>query len=985
MKTCSKTAKRTLRARVLRIASAFLCLALLLCLLPAAPAAGEQKVVRVGWYESSFNVTDSTGRRSGYAYEYQMKIAAYTGWKYEYVTGSWSELLQMLIDGELDLMSDVSYTPERAEKMLFPSQPMGTEDYYLFVSAENHEISAPDFSALNGKVVGVNKGSIQADLFTDWAEHHGLECVVTEVTGSEEQSLKMLKDGNLDAYVTVDSFSESQLAEPGRPVPAAKIGSSDFFFAVCKGREDLLGELETALGRVQDENQYYSQQLFRRHLVSAGANAFLTAEEQAWLSKHGPIRVGYQDNYLAFCARDPETGELTGALKDYLENAATCIRNTKIEFKTTAYPTAAAAMDALKKGEVDCVFPANLSAGDGEERGLVITQPLMRTDVFAVIRQADRQIFAGKEHVVVAVNEGNPNYESFLLDNFPGWRTVFYPTTADCLQAVSRGVADCVMISSYRFNNIARQCDRMHLTTTATGAELDYCFAVNAGEPLTYSILSKIAELVPESAVDSALSRYITEDAKQTLGDFLSDNAWVLVGIVGAVMLVILFLMGRSLRAERKAARLISATETDPLTGLYNREYFLQYAQERRREHPDDPMDAVVVNIDRFHAVNALNGREFGDEVLKTLGGEIHAVAEENRGIAGRAEGDRFELWCRHRENYREMYDRLQEKLEEKAPTLGLRMRMGVMKHHPGMDAVQMFDRARTACTMARDNYREHLVVFDAKMQERENYEQKLLNDLHRALNSFEFEVYYQPQYNIQCDPPKMVSAEALVRWNHPELGMIPPGDFIELFERNGKIGEVDRYVWSEAARQVARWRDIYDVTIPVSVNLSRVDVFDPALESALDRLLAYNGLGQGALKLEVTESAYTSNADQVIQVVERLRQKGYVVEMDDFGTGYSSLNMLSAMPVDVLKMDRAFIKKIGESDKDSYLVALILGIARSMKIPVVAEGVETEEQLQLLKKWGCPLVQGFYFSKPLSAGEFEETVIRKMREEGAR
>jgi len=312
-------------------------------------------------------------------------------------------------------------------------------------------------------------------------------------------------------------------------------------------------------------------------------------------------------------------------------------------------------------------------------------------------------------------------------------------------------------------------------------------------------------------------------------------------------------------------------------------------------------------------------------------------------------------------------------------------MRMGVMKHHPGMDAVQMFDRARTACTMARDNYREHLVVFDAKMQERENYEQKLLTDLHRALNSFEFEVYYQPQYNIQCDPPKMVSAEALVRWNHPELGMIPPGDFIELFERNGKIGEVDRYVWSEAARQVARWRDIYDVTIPVSVNLSRVDVFDPALESALDRLLAYNGLGQGALKLEVTESAYTSNADQVIQVVERLRQKGYVVEMDDFGTGYSSLNMLSAMPVDVLKMDRAFIKKIGESDKDSYLVALILGIAKSMKIPVVAEGVETEEQLQLLKKWGCPLVQGFYFSKPLSAGEFEETVIRKMREEGAR
>ena len=154
--------------------------------------------------------------------------------------------------------------------------------------------------------------------------------------------------------------------------------------------------------------------------------------------------------------------------------------------------------------------------------------------------------------------------------------------------------------------------------------------------------------------------------------------------------------------------------------------------------------------------------------------------------------------------------------------------------------------------------------------------------------------------------------------------------------------------------------------------------MFDPALESALDRLLAYNGLSQGTLKLEVTESAYTGNAEQVIRVVESLRRKGYVVEMDDFGSGYSSLNMLSAMPVDVLKMDRAFIRRIGDSEKDASLVALILGIAKNLKIPVVAEGVETKEQLELLRKMGCSMVQGFYFSRPLPAHEFEDTVIKK-------
>ena len=984
MKTCAMTAKRTLRTRVLQAVSAFVCLLLLMTLIPAAaPADSGQKTVRVGWYESSFNRTDDAGHRSGYAYEYQMKIAAYAGWKYEYVNGSWSELLQMLTDGEIDLMSDVSYTAERAEKMLFPALPMGSEDYYLFISPENREISGSDFSLLNGKKVGVNKGSIQADFYREWAKRQGVESELVEVTGSEEQSLRMLGSGELDAYVTVDSFSENTLTGIGRPVPVSKIGSSDFYFAVCSGREDLLNELESALSRIQEENRYYNQQMFKKHLVTAGANTFFTAEEKDWLEEHGKIRVSYQDNYLAFCATDPETGELTGALKDYLENAATCVQNAEISFETKGYPTAAAAMEALKKGEADCMFPANLCAGDGEDLGVYMTPPLMRTDIFAVIRQNDRQVFAGKEHVIVAVNEGNPNYESCLRDNFPNWRTVYYPTTEDCLEAVSRGVADCVLISSYRYNNIARQCERLRLTTTTTGVGLDYCFAVAAGEPHMYSILAKIADLVPESAVNTALSRYIAEDAKLTLGDFIAENSWILITVTAVVLAAILVLMFRSIRAERKAEKLISLTETDALTGLYNRDYFLQYAARMRREHPGIPMDAVVMNIDRFHAVNAMNGRDFGDDVLKTLGRGIQAVAKETGGIAGRFEADRFDLWCSHQEDYRSVYQRLQEKLEELAPAVGMRLRMGVMMHQNGLDVVQMFDRARIACSMARENYQEHLVVFDEKMQERENYEQRLLNDLHHALNAYEFEVHYQPQYDIQCTPPKLVSAEALVRWNHPELGMIPPGDFIELFERHGKIGEVDRYVWSEAARQIARWRDVYGVTIPVSVNLSRVDVFDPALESALDRLLAYNGLGEGALKLEVTESAYTSNADQVIHVVEKLRRKGYVVEMDDFGSGYSSLNMLSAMPVDMLKMDRAFIRRIGESEKDTHLVALILGIAKSLRIPVVAEGVETEEQLKLLKKWGCPLVQGFYFSRPLPANEFEEKVIRRMQEDG--
>ncbi len=982
MKICSKNPeiKRFMRAR--RLVCLLMCLLLTAAVLPAGGTQAETdgKVVRVGWYESAFNTTDGFGRRSGYAYEYQMKIAAYNGWNYEYVEGSWPELLQMLIRGEIDMMSDVSYTPERAESMLFPSLPMGTEEYYLFVAEDNTEITAADFRTLNGKKVGVNQGSVQEGFYQDWEEIHGVESEIVEVTCGEDESLKMLEKGELDAYITVDSFTAGILNESGKPMPICKIGSSEYFFAVAKGRQDLLADLEIALGRIQEENRHYNHELFEKHFITRGANAFLTTTEKEWLENHGTIRVGYQDGYLAFCATDPETGKLTGALKDYLEDASSSLKNAHFQFETRAYPTAEDAMEALRRGEVDCMFPANLSVGDGEESGLFMTPPLMETDLFAVVRETDRNLFSDREYVVVAVNRGNPNYESILKDHFPNWRIVYYPTTAECLQAVSKNVADCVLISSYRYNNLARQCERLQLTTVETGKELEYCFAVAAGNRELYSIMAKVADLVPKAAVSTALSRYVSEDAKATLGDFVAKYAWVIIAVIGAILLVTLVLMQQLVRKGHKDASLIRATETDELTGLYNRDYFLEYAGQMQREHPDKPMDAVVVNIDRFHAVNAMNGREFGDQILRALGNEIHEAALDAGGIAGRFEADRFDLFCPHRDDYEEMYGRLQSRLDTLAPAAGIRLRMGVMPWRQGMDAVQMFDRARTACGMARDSYKEHLIVFDMKMQEREDYEQRLLNDLHRALNNYEFEVYYQPQYDIQCEPPKLVSAEALVRWNHPELGMIPPGDFIPLFERGGKVGEVDRYVWAEAARQVAHWRDLYGVTIPVSVNLSRVDVFDPALESALDRLLTYNDLGQGAIKLEVTESAYTGNADQVIRVVEGLRRKGYVVEMDDFGSGYSSLNMLSAMPVDVLKMDRGFIRRIGEEEKDAHLVALILGIARSLKIPVVAEGVETGDQLKLLKELGCPLVQGFYFSKPLPAEEFEEKVIRKMQ-----
>ena len=423
--------------------------------------------------------------------------------------------------------------------------------------------------------------------------------------------------------------------------------------------------------------------------------------------------------------------------------------------------------------------------------------------------------------------------------------------------------------------------------------------------------------------------------------------------------------------------QLIRAAERDSLTGLYNPGFFFEYAEQIYRYHPHWSMDAVVVNIERFHSVNDLNGRLFGDTILRTLGDAIREFLRGTEGIACRRDADRFDLYCLHCEDYHTVLQFFQQKLNELSDRVSVRLRMGVCPAFDGVSLVTLFDRAHTACNLVRGSYKTHLMIYNEDMYKRELYSQRLLNDLRQAVEERQFRVYYQPKYDIQSDPPRLNSAEALVRWVHPELGFISPGDFIPLFERNGLIHVVDNYVWSEAAGQIAAWREKLGMTVPLSVNVSRTEVFDPGLEKGLLKLIEDNGLSTKDFKLEITESAYTDEAEQLVAVIEKLREKGFEIEMDDFGSGYSSLNTISSLPIDVLKMDMKFIQNIEENNRDFRLVELILDIARYLKVPVVAEGAETEHQLSLLRDAGCDYVQGYYFSRPLPAEEFEN-LIRK-------
>ena len=425
---------------------------------------------------------------------------------------------------------------------------------------------------------------------------------------------------------------------------------------------------------------------------------------------------------------------------------------------------------------------------------------------------------------------------------------------------------------------------------------------------------------------------------------------------------------------------IIRSTERDVLTGLLNREFFFRYAEQFDQFHPDTETDAVVVDINHFRMINERYGKAFGDEALQRIASQLRDVFQPDGGIVSRLEADTFMAYCPHREDYEEIFENASAGITDgDASENRVRLRLGVYPcADKTIDMERRFDRAKMAADTVKGSFTKAVGTYNKFLHERQLYAERLIEDFPAAIREQQFKVYYQPKFDVRPDTPVLTSAEALVRWIHPELGMISPGVFIPLFEENGLIQELDFFVWRETARQIRDWKDRLHYAIPVSVNVSRIDMYDPALPAKLQEIVQEQELTGKDFLLEVTESAYTQDSAQIIATVEKLRSQGFQIEMDDFGTGYSSLNMISSLPIDALKLDMQFVRDAFKEGGNTHIVEVIIGISDYLSVPVIAEGVETEEQLHVLKSLGCDIVQGYFFSKPVPAVEFEPFILQK-------
>ncbi|MDD3279750.1 MAG: EAL domain-containing protein [Lachnospiraceae bacterium] len=426
------------------------------------------------------------------------------------------------------------------------------------------------------------------------------------------------------------------------------------------------------------------------------------------------------------------------------------------------------------------------------------------------------------------------------------------------------------------------------------------------------------------------------------------------------------------IKVQKAHALLTYQATHDSLTGICNRENFYRKVRILLDQNPKKSYVLARWNIERFKVINDLFGMETGDQILKEIAGLFQSIFHEV-GAYARLEADHFALF--YPEDYitpEELLKRSDEKFHEYQKNYSVMCSFGIYRiEDVQLEINKMCDRANLAYQTIRGNYIQRYAYYDEALRSAIIIEQEITGEMDRALREEEFEVFIQPIFGVLSNLPE--SGEALIRWRHPKKGMLSPGFFIPLFEKNGFITKLDYYVWEKTCAYIRRCFSEGSPIVPISVNVSRMNLYDPNLPEEISALTEKYQIPNSMLKLEITESAYMDNPQQLIETTKKLQERGFHILMDDFGSGYSSLNMLKELPVDILKIDIKFIDDLERSKRAGGVVTSIVRMARWLNMQIVAEGVETKSQLNFLRTIGCECVQGFYFAKPMPMKEFQQ------------
>ena len=501
----------------------------------------QSQIIRVGSFEDTFNYVDKNGVRRGYGYELMQALAGYTGWKFEYVKCDWSDCFDKLENGEIDIMGDISYTDERAQKMLFPDEPMGEEKYILYADLSDTDIGMSDFKSLDGKRVGVLMDTEPEIMLTEWENKNGIHTEHVNVNNDDDVE-KKLANHEIDCFV---SLEESIWSEQGIS-SVTTIGKSGIYFAINKERSDIKTELDYAMRQLEQDSPFFKADLYKKYFTLDYIQ-ILTGKEKVWVEEHGGIQIGFLNNDPAIFSMDEETGKITGMLAEYISYAKDCLGNQTLEFNIHAYDDYDEMIQALQNREIDMIFYAGRNPYFAEQNGYALTNTAWTYSLMAV---TDEEKFDENKVYTVAVPKEKYALKQHIAFSYPEWKLVDCDSLDNAADMVIQEKADCFLMGASQaliYDN-SQNFKSVPLTKT-----MEACFTVREGEGSLLSILNKTIKAMPSDMLTSALAIYDSTADKVTFSDFIKDNLLVFLATVGFLALSIIGIILVLLRKARKA------------------------------------------------------------------------------------------------------------------------------------------------------------------------------------------------------------------------------------------------------------------------------------------------------------------------------------------------------------------------------------------------------------------------------------------------